>query len=90
MSQSSDIYSRWRYRLFPDHIVGEILSKNWIDNAIPVLMLILSVIFFSFFIDNLLAPYSLDDNGRQVGELLFVVIGMTIVMLAGGIDLSVG
>ena len=90
MSHPSDIYSRWRYRLFPDHIIGEILAKNWIDNAIPFLMLILSVIFFSFFIDNLLAPYSLADNGRQVGELLFVVIGMTIVMLAGGIDLSVG
>ena len=90
MANTSDFYARWRYRLFPDHIVGEILSKNWIDNAIPFLMLILSVVFFSFFIDNLLAPYSLVDNGRQVGELLLVVIGMTIVMLAGGIDLSVG
>ena len=90
MSQPSEFYSRWRYRLFPDHIVGEILAKNWIDNAIPFLMLILSVGFFSFLIDNLLAPYSLMDNGRQVGELLLVVIGMTVVMLAGGIDLSVG
>lgn len=90
MSQSSELYSRWRYRLFPDHIVGEVLSKNWIDNAIPFLILILSVGFFSIFIQDLFAPYSLIDNGRQIGELLLVVFGMTLVMMAGGIDLSVG
>ena len=38
----SETYVRWRYRLIPDHVVGEILSKDWIDNAIPVLMLVLS------------------------------------------------
>ena len=31
-------YVRWRYRLIPDHVVGELLSKDWIDNAIPVLI----------------------------------------------------
>lgn len=90
MSQPSEFYSRWRYRLFPDHLVGEILAKNWIDNAIPFLILLLSVAFFSVFIQDLFAPYSLVDNGRQIGELLLVVFGMTIVMMAGGIDLSVG
>jgi len=90
MSQSSEFYSRWRYRLFPDHLVGEVLAKNWIDNAIPFLILVTSVGFFSFFIEDLFAPYSLSDNGRQIGELLLVVFGMTIVMMAGGIDLSVG
>ena len=88
--QSRDIYARWRYRLIPDHIVGEILAKNWIDNAIPFLILLLSVGFFSIFVNDLFATYSLVDNGRQAGELLLVVIGMTIVMMAGGIDLSVG
>tara|TARA_B110000211_G_C14090175_1_gene558574 strand:- start:2623 stop:4740 length:2118 start_codon:yes stop_codon:yes gene_type:complete len=90
MSRSKELYSRWRYRLFPDHMIGEVLSKNWIDNAIPFLILIFSVVFFSSFIDDLLAPYSLLDNGRHIGELLLVVFGMTIVMIAGGIDLSVG
>lgn len=90
MSTSSDFYQKWRYRLLPDHIIGEVLSKNWIDNAIPFLILVLSLVFFGSLIDNLFSPYSLMDNGRQVGELLFIVIGMTVVMLAGGIDLSVG
>lgn len=90
MSQSSDLYARWRYRLLPDHIIGEILSKNWIDNAIPFVILLISLVFFGSVVENIFSSYSLMDNGRQVGELLFIVIGMTIVILAGGIDLSVG
>ena len=27
----------WRYNFIPDHVIGEILSKRWADNAIPFL-----------------------------------------------------
>ena len=30
----------WRYNLVPDHLVGEILTKRWTDNAIPFLALV--------------------------------------------------
>ena len=30
---ASETYARWRYRLIPDHVVGEVLAKSWIDNA---------------------------------------------------------
>ena len=86
----SEVYARWRYRLIPDHVLGEILSKNWIDNAIPAFILILSLAVFAALIPDFFSVYGLTDNGRQLGELMFVVLGMTIVMLAGGIDLSVG
>jgi ribose transport system permease protein len=86
----SESLSRWRSRLIPGHIVGEILSKSWIDNAIPFLLLLLSVAVFSPQIPDFFAAYSLQDNSRQLGELLLVVLGETIVILAGGIDLSVG
>ena len=33
---------------------------------------------------------NLSDTSRQIGEFGLIVIGMTVVMLAGGIDLSVG
>jgi ribose transport system permease protein len=86
----SEVYARWRYRLIPDHVLGEILSKNWIDNAIPAFILILSLAVFATLIPDFFSVYGLTDNGRQLGELMFVVLGMTMVMLAGGIDLSVG
>ena len=86
----SETYVRWRYRLIPDHIVGELLSKNWIDNAIPVLMLAIVVVFFGTKIPGFFGLHSLADTGRQLGEYLFPALGMTVVLLAGGIDLSVG
>ena len=34
---------RWRYNFIPDHLIGEILTKRWTDNAIPFLALLLTV-----------------------------------------------
>src|SRR3974390_939847 len=87
---ASEVYAKWRYRLIPDHVLGEIPSKNWIDNAIPGAILIIAVLFFSSVVPDFLTVGGLSDNARQLGELMLVVLGMTIVMLAGGIDLSVG
>ena len=80
----------WRYRLIPDHVVGEILGKRWIDNAIPFIALIVVIVVFGSFIPNFYSVGSLAVQARQLGEFGLVVIAMMIVMLAGGIDLSVG
>ena len=87
---ASEVYAKWRYRLIPDHVLGEVLSKNWIDNAIPVMILIIALVVFSTIVPDFLTLGGISDNARQLGELMLVVLGMTIVMLAGGIDLSVG
>ena len=81
---------RWRYNLIPDHLVGEILSKRWTDNAIPFLALIATVLGFGLNIPGFFKPSALIESTRQLGEFSIVVTGLTIVMLAGGIDLSVG
>ncbi len=86
----SETYAKWRYRLVPDHVLGELLSKNWIDNVIPVFILSLLLIFFGTVIDNFFTFGTFSTMLRQMGELTFVVLGMTLVILAGGIDLSVG
>lgn len=90
MRITSETYARWRYRLFPDHVIGELLSKNWIDNAIPVLILAIVTTVFSFIIPGLFTTANWGDFAGQYAELAFAALGMTIVMLAGGIDLSVG
>lgn len=90
MSAASEVYDRWRYRLLPDHVIGEILTKNWIDNAIPFAFLIITIGVFSTLLPNFFAVGGLSDQARQLGEIVLVVLGMTVVMLAGGIDLSVG
>ena len=86
----ADTLSRWRYQYVPDHVVGEILTKRWIDNAIPFLFLVLVVAVFGSAISDFFTLANLSDTARQLGEFSFVVLAMTVVLLAGGIDLSVG
>jgi ribose transport system permease protein len=80
----------WRYNLIPDHIIGEILTKRWADNAIPFAAMVATVAVFGSAIPGFFTAYSLQESTRQLGEFVIVVIGLTVVMLAGGIDLAVG
>src|SRR4051812_7526238 len=88
--KSSERWQAWRYNVVPDHIVGELLTKRWADNAIPFLALVVTVATFGTAISGFFKLTSLQDSTRQLGEFSLVVTGMTVVMLGGGIDLSVG
>src|ERR1700691_6121241 len=82
--------TRLRYRYVPDHVVGEVLGRRWMDNVIPIVLLLALVIFLAESIPNFTTLGNLSDTSRQIGEFGLIVIGMMIVMLGGGIDLSVG
>ncbi len=86
----AELVTRLRYRYVPDHIVGEVLGRRWMDNVIPVFLLVALTIYLADAIPNFVSVGNLSDTSRQIGEFGLIVIGMTIVMLAGGIDLSVG
>ncbi|HVT50382.1 MAG TPA: hypothetical protein VHE77_02365, partial [Dongiaceae bacterium] len=81
---------RLRYNYIPDHLIGEILTKRWTDNAIPFIAMVVVVALFGSAIPGFFKPSSLSDSTRQLGEFSIVVTGLTIVILGGGIDLSVG
>jgi len=85
----SEAATRLRYRLVPDHVIGELLSKRWSDNAIPFVLLLLVIGFMGIMIPNFFSAVNLSDTARQYGEFGLVTIAMMIVMVAGGIDLSV-
>jgi ribose transport system permease protein len=89
LMRTREILQRWRYNFIPDHLIGEILSKRWADNAIPFLAMVLTVVGFGTAIPGFFKPNSLVESTRQLGEFSIVVTGLTVVMLAGGIDLSV-
>lgn len=89
MASSSSLV-KLRYRLIPDHLIGEILSKKWIDNAIPFLVLLIVVAVFGSLIPNFFTAGNLAINARQLGEFALVCLAMMTVLIGGGIDLSVG
>jgi ribose transport system permease protein len=85
-----DALLRLRYRYWPDHLLGEILSKRWTETAVPVIVLIIVAVVLSRAIPGFLSPASLGDTARQAAEIGFIVIGLALVIMVGGIDLSVG
>jgi ribose transport system permease protein len=86
----NETLTRLRYRYWPDHWVGEILSKRWTETAIPVLLLVAVLVASGQLVPNFYTPVALSDTLRQAGEIGFVVLGMALVIVVGGIDLSVG
>ena len=87
---TSNSITKLRYRFIPDHVIGEILSKKWIDNAIPFLVLVAVVLVIGSLIPNFYSTGNLAITARQLGEFALVCIAMMIVIVVGGIDLSVG
>src|SRR5690348_10598903 len=85
-----DRLTRWRYTYWPDHMLGELLAKRWMETAIPVAVLALVALTLSHLVPTFFTASSLADSSRQAGEIGFIVLGMALVMIVGGIDLSVG
>jgi ribose transport system permease protein len=86
----SSTLTRLRYRYLSGRLVGEILSKSWIDSAIPVVALVVTAAVMAALIPGVFNVAYLADLSRQLAEFGLVALGLTIVILSGGIDLSVG
>ena len=86
----SETFLRWRYRAVPDHVLGELLAKRWMDNAIPLSILVAVILTFGALIPDFYTAVSIGNLARQWGEFGLLVLALMIVMVAGGIDLSVG
>lgn len=85
-----EMWAKLRYNVFPGHIVGEVLTKGWSDNLVPLIALIATILFLGAVLPSFYTATNFVNASRQLGEFILVVIGLTVVMLGGGIDLSVG
>ena len=61
------LIERWRYRFIPDHVIGEILTKRWIDSAIPFTVLIVVLCTFYVLLPTMFQPNALAIAARQLG-----------------------
>lgn len=61
-----------------------------IRNVIPLLILVVILIFFSIYIPGFFAKQNFENISRQIAVYGILAAGMTIAILSGGIDLSVG
>ncbi|MDM8165903.1 SMP-30/gluconolactonase/LRE family protein [Roseovarius sp.] len=81
---------RLYYAYFPEKLLGEVLTKRWSDNFIPILAAILVIGFFFLRDPGFFSVGSVVETSRQLSEFAIVVVAMGIVLLAGGLDLSIG
>jgi ribose transport system permease protein len=86
----SEKVATWRYRWSLQMLVTELLEKRWFEAVIPFLMLIIVLVVSTVFIENYLSVASISLTVKQFAEFGFVAIAMAIVIISGGIDLSVG
>jgi ribose/xylose/arabinose/galactoside ABC-type transport system permease subunit len=59
-------------------------------NIMPLLLLVIMLVFFSIYIPNFFAIQNFENISRQIAVYGILAAGMTLAILSGGIDLSVG
>ncbi len=78
------------YRYFPEKVLGEVLTKRWSDNFVPAFAAVFVIGVFLARDPAFFNLASLTETSRQLAEFSIIVVAMGIVLLAGGLDLSVG
>lgn len=92
MADSSfrESYMRLRYKWSFQQFVAELLQKRWMEPVVPFLAAVLVIVAFSLLIPGYFSLSNVASTGRQFGEFGFVAMAIAIVIISGGIDLSVG
>jgi ribose transport system permease protein len=85
-----EVVQRYRYRWSSQIFLAELLSKRWVEPVVPFSAAIVVTLAFGLLIPGYLSFDNIADTARQFGEFGFVAIGAAIVVLSGGVDLSVG
>lgn len=88
-TQTSSIIDSFRQHL-PKHLIGEILTKRWSDSIIPFCVSVFVVAVIGLQIDGYFRLENLNSIARLFSEIGIVTLGMGLVVMVGGIDLSVG
>lgn len=80
----------WRTRYSAQRLLAELLDKRWMEPAFPTFILLVLVVVFSQIAGGFTSGYNLDLLSRSLAEFALVALAMGIVVISGGVDLSVG
>jgi ribose transport system permease protein len=79
-----------RFVLSPRRILGDVLSKGWVESTIPFLALLCVIGGILLTTDGYFAAANLRNLAQYAADGGLVVLALLIVVAVGGIDLSVG
>ncbi|MBN9552187.1 MAG: hypothetical protein J0H31_25835, partial [Alphaproteobacteria bacterium] len=75
--------------LAPRVLLGDVLKKRWSEAAAPFTLLVLCLISAGILVDNYYTYPNLVNNSRAFAEFMIVTMAFTIILLSGGIDISI-
>ena len=78
------------HRFSLQRTVAELLSKRWMDAMAPVALLVGVVLYFSATTQGFLGSANLVTLTQILAEYGLLALALTVVLVGGGIDLSVG
>jgi ribose transport system permease protein len=79
-----------RYKAAPQQFFAELFEKRWMEPAIPLATLVAVIVFFGISAPGFAGPANLLSSAAELAEFSLICLGMAVVMISGGIDLSVG
>ena len=79
-----------RFVLSPRRILSDVLSKGWVEGAIPFIAFIVMVLGVLIGTNGYVTAANLSNLTQYAADGGLVVLALLIVVAAGGIDLSVG
>ncbi|MFT3851314.1 MAG: SMP-30/gluconolactonase/LRE family protein [Ilumatobacteraceae bacterium] len=81
---------RFVHRFSARRALSEMLGKRWVESLVPLLLLGAVLVDFSIATPGLLGAANLATLFRGYASVGLVAIGMTLVLIGGSIDVSVG
>ncbi|MBT4265617.1 MAG: ABC transporter permease [Deltaproteobacteria bacterium] len=78
------------YKWSPQQFLVELLSKRWAEAIFPFLIMLVLVPVFGSVINGYFSLYNAVSLAREFSEFYFVAMAMALVIISGGIDMSVG
>jgi ribose transport system permease protein len=79
-----------RDRVSPQRLLAELLEKRWMDASAPVALLVVVVVYFTATAPGFLGASNITTVSQILAETGLLALGLTVVLVGGGIDLSVG
>jgi len=70
--------------------LAEVLGKRWSEAVVPVSLLLISVLVVVLSTPDFMTSLSLFSMARPMAEIGLLCLGLTVVLVAGGIDVSIG
>ena len=74
----------------PRQQLSEAMAKRWFEAVVPATLLLLVLVVVSSMVPGFITLSSLSATSREFAEFGFVALAMAVVLIGGGIDLSVG